>query len=249
MVYVHRVFSDAWLRFLRASRRWLAVDGWICVTRYQAQLLQKTLGVISAPIAVIPQGVDISFYDMALVSPTSAKPYLLSVGAEMRNYDLLFAAVLDFDTETVIKGTSAWMNNGRTSQALPTPHNVRLITERISYIELRNLYAGAELVVVPLYDTPQAAGITTILEAMAMQKCVVATRSTGLPDILVDNVTGIVTDPTPEALTGAIAALRSDPQRREALALAGRQAVLAGATIEQHAQQVSDFLLAVQRGV
>lgn len=249
VMYVHRIFSPTWLRTFRYLGFWLAVDGWICVTTHQAKLLQTALASVAPPVVVIPQGVDTTFFDPLLATPPGYEPYVLSIGTEMRNYDLLFASVLNLDIEVVVKATSAWMRGSRKSQTMPVPPNVKLITERLSYVELRELYAGAELVIVPLYDTPQAAGITTILEAMAMCKCVIATRSAGLPDILVDNVTGVVTDPTPAALAGAITALRMNPQHRDALAHAGRQAVLSSATIEHHAQQVTNFLLAVHNRV
>lgn len=242
-MYVHRVFSPAWLRALRHLRAWLAVDGWICVTERQANLLRATLGE-GAAIAAISQGVDTRFFDPAQAAPAGQSPYLLCVGVEMRDYNLLFAAVRTQDVRVIVKASSAWMKSARGELDSPPP-NVQVLSQHLSYVKLRDLYAGAELVVVPLYDTPQAAGITTILEAMAMRKCVVATRSAGLPDILVDNVTGVITDPTPAALAGAVTALRTNPQRRDALASAGQQAVLSNATIEHHARQVADFLLTV----
>lgn len=246
VVYVHRVFSPAWLRFLRTSRGWLAVDGWICVTRHQARLLRDALGPDGAPVAVVSQGVDTQFFDPARARPPAGRPYLLSVGVEMRNYDLFFQAVRDLEIDVVVKASSAWMAAGRREIGVAPP-NVRLITERLSYVALRDLYAGAALVVAPLYDTPQAAGITTILEAMAMGKAVVATRSAGLPDVLAHRETGIVVEPDPNALAAALQQLLDDPDRRQALAQAGRRAVLDTVTLEHHADQVVEFLLAVAR--
>lgn len=244
VVYVHRVFSPAWLRFLRTSRGWLAVDGWICVTRHQARLLRDALGPDGAPVAVVSQGVDTQFFDPARARPPAGRPYLLSVGVEMRNYDLFFQAVRDLEIDVVVKASSAWMASAR-QEIGAAPPNVRLITERLSYVALRDLYAGAALVVAPLYDTPQAAGITTILEAMAMGKAVVATRSAGLPDVLAPGDTGIVVEPDAHALAAALQQLLDDPARRQTLAEAGRRAVLETVTLEHHADQVVEFLLAV----
>ena len=246
VVYVHRVFSPAWLRFLNVTRRILAVDGWICVTRHQASLLRRALGPEGAPIAVVSQGVDTAFFDPAKANPLPSRPYTLSVGVEMRNYDLLFRAIRDMDVDVVVKASSAWMAAGR-HEISAVPPNVRLITERLSYVELRDLYAGATLVVVPLYDTPQAAGITTILEGMAMGKAVVATRSSGLPDVLVHGETGLIVEPDAKALAAALQQLLGDPGRRATLAQAGRDAVLSSVTLEHHANQVVAFLALVGR--
>lgn len=244
VVYVHRVFSSAWLRFLRASRGRLAVDGWICVTQHQARLLRGALGPEGAPVAVVSQGVDTQFFDPAKAAPPAGRPYLLSVGVEMRNYDLFFQAVQGLDVDVVVKASSAWMASARQGIGAAPP-NVRLIAERLSYVELRDLYAGATLVAAPLYDTPQAAGITTILEGVAMGKAVVATRSAGLPDVLVHGETGIVVEPDASTLADALQQLLDDPNRRETLAQAGRHAVLETVTLEHHADQVVEFLLTV----
>ncbi len=240
VMYVHRVFSPRWLRFLRRNRERLHVDGWICVTESQADLLRSVLGS-DAAVTAISQGVDTDFWDPAKAAPYQGEPYILSVGTEMRNYPLLFEAVRGLDMRVVVKASSAWMRGARASLGTPPP-NVEILTERLSYVELRDLYAGASVVVVPLQDTPQAAGITTILEAMAMGKCVVATESQGLPDVLQDRVTGRVVAGEPRALREALQALWYDAEERERLAQAGYTAVRAECSLEQHAARVVAFI-------
>jgi glycosyltransferase involved in cell wall biosynthesis len=235
VVYVHRVYSTAWRVFLRLAHRLLAIDGWICVTRYQESVLRRCLGS-ELPIAAISQGVDTLFWDVSKAKPNGGEPYILSVGTEMRNYPLLFEAVKDLDIRVIVKASSAWMEKTRLKMPLP-PSNVEIITRRLSYIELRDLYAGAALVVVPLYDTVQAAGITTILEAMAMGKCVIATQSRGLPDALSgDNGIIVRTEGIPlrEAL---LAALKTSSAHAE-LASAARTAAKA-TSIEAHSAGVA----------
>ena len=56
----------------------------------------------------------------------------------------------------------------------------------MGYEALRDLYAGARLVVVPLHETEYQHGVTSIQEAMAMAKPVVATRALGQGDVLAD---------------------------------------------------------------
>jgi glycosyltransferase involved in cell wall biosynthesis len=159
----------------------------------------------------------------------------------MRDYNLFCEAVCGLDLPVVVKASSAWMFSCR-SDTSAVPDNVRLITERLSYVELRDLYAGASLVAVPLCDTPQAAGITTILEGMAMGKCIVATQSSGLPDVLIDGETGLIAPPTAEGLRTAITTMLESPDRRSALASAGQRLVRTSFKLEDHAREVTAFL-------
>lgn len=241
VIYAHRVFSPKWLKFLGIAGRWLAIDGWISVTQHQAQLLRQALGPDGALVTVVSQGVDTLFFDPAKATPQVDRPYILSVGVEMRNYDLLFEAARDLDVDVVVKASSAWMASGR-SELASVPSNVRVIAQRLSYVELRDLYAGAACVVVPLHDTPQAAGITTILEAMAMDKPVIATRSAGLPDVLIHGQTGMIVESSASALIHAIETMLADEGQRNTLVAGARRAVRSQVTIDRHAGTVADCL-------
>src|SRR5262249_33592876 len=64
-----------------------------------------------------------------------------------------------------------------------------------NYQQLRDLYASARFVVVPLRDVDNQAGITTILEAMAMGKAVVVTRTRGQTDVVRDWRSGAAAPP------------------------------------------------------
>lgn len=247
VMYVHRVFSRRWLNALRRLRPYLRVDGWICVTRHQAGLLQAALGP-DARVTATSQGVDTQFWDLAKAKPYNGELYILSVGTEMRDYPLLFEAVKGLDVRVTVKASSAWMREARHELGTPPP-NVQVLTKRLSYVEMRDLYAGAALVVVPLLDTPQAAGITTVLEAMAMGKCVVVTESQGLPDIVVGGQTALVAGANATELRSALLrALENNPVR-EALAERGRTAACAQCAIEEHARAVLTAMIAAQPGL
>jgi glycosyltransferase involved in cell wall biosynthesis len=66
---------------------------------------------------------------------------------------------------------------------------------------------------------------TTLLEAMAASVPVVATDVGGIPEIVVNDRTGVLINapPTAEKLAEAIGALLDDPRRRRDLAVAGRR--------------------------
>ena len=94
------------------------------------------------------------------------------------------------------------------------------ITER----QLIDLYAGALAVVFPPFDEDY--GYVT-LEAFLARKPVITTTDAGGPlEFVDDGVTGLVCEPTPEALGAAIARLAA---RSAARAVAGRRRLRSGA--------------------
>ena len=65
-----------------------------------------------------------------------------------------------------------------------------------------------------------------LLEAMAMEKPIVATDVGGIPEVVVDGVTGLLVPPKhSKALAAAILQLLRDPQKRQAMGKAGRRRV------------------------
>jgi glycosyltransferase involved in cell wall biosynthesis len=243
---VHQIWSPSWLWLLRILHPVLRVDGWICQTDHQSHLLRRMLRNRTTPVRSISQGVDAGFFKPPDSPASVQSPYILAVGAEERNYPLLLQAAARLESQVIIHASSAWIAAGKIAPGA-IPANVRMQNQRLSYVDLRALYDGANAVVIPLYDTPVAAGITSVLEAMAMNKPVVATRSAGLPDLLVDGVTGRIVEPEAGALAAALAA----ESERETMAARAYAAVQAQYTIEAHAAQVAGFLeqLVAARGV
>lgn len=68
---------------------------------------------------------------------------------------------------------------------------------------------------------------TSLLDAMAFGRPIVATAAGGIPDAVLDGVTGrLVPARQPEALADALIGLLADPERRAALGAAGRRRFL-----------------------
>lgn len=73
-----------------------------------------------------------------------------------------------------------------------------------------------------------------MLEAMAMEKPVVASRVGGIPEVVQDGVTGLLVPPgDPETLAAAILHLLEDPHTRHMMGMAGRERLEAHFTLEQ----------------
>jgi glycogen synthase len=121
------------------------------------------------------------------------------------------------------------------ADARATRPNVVWIPEMLSRSEIRQLYSHAAVFVCPSVYEPF--GITN-LEAMACATAVVASAVGGIPEVVVDGETGVLVpvdlssdepmspvDPDRFArdLAAAINALVSDPARRAAMGVAGRE--------------------------
>jgi glycosyltransferase involved in cell wall biosynthesis len=94
---------------------------------------------------------------------------------------------------------------------------------RYDRYDLRSLYARSALAVVPIVQNDYQTGISTILEMMAMGKCVVVTRTRGQTDTIVDNETGVYVPPgDAEALRATIQRLLANPEERARIGRAAR---------------------------
>jgi glycosyltransferase involved in cell wall biosynthesis len=93
-------------------------------------------------------------------------------------------------------------------------------------------------VIVVATTTPEPAALS-LMEAMAMGRPVVASRTGGTPEIVVDGETGVLVPPgDPVALAAATSRLLLDPAASRALGEAGRRRVEQHFTIERHLDRI-----------
>ncbi len=79
---------------------------------------------------------------------------------------------------------------------------------------------------------------TSVLEAMALGRPIVATRAGGIPEMVTDGATGLLVEPRdPAALAAALAALLDDPARAAALGRAARVRALGEFSVERTLEQ------------
>jgi glycosyltransferase involved in cell wall biosynthesis len=80
----------------------------------------------------------------------------------------------------------------------------------------------------------------TLLEALALERPVVATSVGGIPEIVLDGETGILAPAgDPDALAAAVLRLIKDPELAQRLAVAGRKLVGQRYTLEAHASALA----------
>lgn len=115
---------------------------------------------------------------------------------------------------------------------------------QLAPLALRQLYAQARFVVVPLQDVDSDCGVTTITEAMAMGKAVIVTRTRGQVDVVMDGEHGIYVPPAdPDALRSAIKHLLRNPDEAERMGRAGRARVEELYTMDMYVRRVAAILV------
>lgn len=78
-----------------------------------------------------------------------------------------------------------------------------------------------------------------LIEAMAMERPVVATAAGGVPEVVEEHVTGLLVRPAdPSALADSVQLLLTDPLRAQIMGKAGRQRVETHFTSRLHAQRI-----------
>jgi glycosyltransferase involved in cell wall biosynthesis len=222
-------------RLLRLQRR---VDVVIVYSTAQRRFAIEELGYRPAQVVLSTFMVDTEFWRPEHVTvETPERPLLCAVGQELRDYPTLVAAMRDLDVDLAIAAVSPWSKRSDSSADIEIPANVT--ARGYDLFALRELYATAALVVVPLQETDFQAGITTILEAMSMGKPVVCTSTTGQTDTIVDGETGVYVEPGDvAAMRAAIERLLADPAEAARLGANARAWVVANAGLDAYVERL-----------
>lgn len=201
------------------------------------------LGVAPDRVRVVLYSVDQQFFaPLADMHPQPGN--LFSLG-EMRgrDYATLLRAVDGLPVQLTLAAGGSWYAREKKAWVdFDLPANVS-ISSRLSALDLRQVYARSQIVVIPLYDKPFSAGITAILEAMSMGRAVITSRSRGVQDYIVDGETGVMVDcGDVDALRIAIDELIADPARARRLGEAGRARVEAHLNLDRYVDELADVL-------
>ncbi|HEX3539965.1 MAG TPA: glycosyltransferase family 4 protein [Acidimicrobiales bacterium] len=247
-----------------------AIRAVVTGSRAQLDIAAGRLGVPRSKLHYAPWPVDERFWQPQEVA---VEPMICAVGWEARDYITLLRAarrlavdvclavgshVLSWNEDDggtagggrsrlqALRGTHgyehyrSWLRHVA-DEGLPT--NVSLL-EQLAPPQLRDLYGRARLVVVPLHDVDSDCGITAIIEAMAMGKAVIVTRTRGQVDVFDDGVHGIYVPPYDSpALEAAINRLLADPQEAEKMGRAGRRLVESRHALDHYVDQLGALLV------
>jgi len=256
----------------RVFFKWLRVQSHISRMALHSQrqydVAVDELGLSPDKLALIPYQADTAFWQP---QPDVAEERLVSsAGLEFRDYPTLVQAVDGLDVRVVIGAASHWSKRRSTADDTQTPSNVEV--DKFDYFALRQLYARSAVVVVPLEDVDFQAGVTTILEAMAMAKPVIVTHTEGQTDVVEDRraftrgphprrrpaglmrrvaeTVGVNIEPNgfyvlpgdPEGLRRGIEYFLAQPEERARMGAAGRRMVEQLASLDHYVKRLCDLV-------
>ena len=222
-------------RWLRPQARITRV---LLHSRRQVELASARLGIPGDRLRFQPYFADSDFWT---ARPVSHEPLVVSVGREHRDYATLAAACRELPVQVFIASGSLFSPSATHTQPATWPANVT--AGFADHLTLRDRYARAAVVAVPLVPTDFQAGITTILEAMSMARPVVVSATEGQRDVVEDGVTGVMVPPGDAgALREAIERLLADPAERARLGANARAAVEERFSLDSYASSLAGHL-------
>jgi glycosyltransferase involved in cell wall biosynthesis len=185
-----------------------------------------------AHVQFLPQQIDTEFF-----TPSGGEgDYVLSIGNDLsRDYETLLAAVSGLDVPVVLRTDRVASQAGIA------------IAPRGSDEDLRALYHAARIVVLPLYDMRHPGGISSLLEAFACGKAVVASDARGIRDYLHHEENCLVVPcGDAAALRAAITRLLQDDALRMRLGSAARRYAETELSQDRYAARLKDAFAALR---
>jgi glycosyltransferase involved in cell wall biosynthesis len=234
----HHLTNGSKPRLFRWLRPQARISRVLLHSRRQVELAPARLGIPSDRLRFQPYFADSDFW---APRPPSSEALVVSAGREHRDYATLAAACRDLPVRVFIAAGSLFSPSATHTQPETWPDNIS--SEFADHRTLREWYARAAVVAVPLVPTDFQAGVTTILEAMSMGRPVVVSATEGQRDVVEDGVTGVMVPPgDARALREAIQRLLDDPAERARLGANARSAVERRFSLDAYAASLAGHL-------
>jgi glycosyltransferase involved in cell wall biosynthesis len=225
------------------------IDRILVYSTWQQRFARQRWDLAAERVVFAPFMVDTHFFDPTQVQKTEKvgvweghpRPIICAVGRELRDYPTLIAAVEGVEAQMIIGSASPWSKRPDTASGQRLPANV--CVTRFTQFELRHLYALSRFLVMPLYPVEFQAGVTAILEAMAMGKAVICSRTPGQTDVVVDGQTGLyVPAGDPQALRQAICYLLANPAEAERMGRNGRRLIEQQMSLTHYSRRLAQLV-------
>ncbi len=228
---------DIWLDKLLIPEKIAAAETVITCTDYNRRHLVEAYGARPDKLRVIYHGLDLERFQRRR-RPANAIPVILSVGrlVEQKGYEDLLHACADL-TRAGVAFRCEIVGDGPLRERLSALiaelglHDTVVLAGRVVGDAILDCYERADLFVLPCVEASDGDrdGIpNTMIEAMAMEIPVVSTRYSGVPELVVEGRTGLLTECGDRpAIAEAMRRLLASPELRAAMGRAGRERVMA----------------------
>jgi len=220
VMLAHNLLSPLKFKLLKSTGLLRKLRFLLCLSREELAILRRHSGLPRERVILIQGGcTDQRFF---LPAPGGGEGFVLSTGATQRDYYTLLRGLGGLPTRVIVAAGSQWVKGPGMKGRIPS--NFTLLPPQ-SLFQMRDLYARCAVVVIPLRrGTQHSAGRTTVAEAMASAKAVVATDLPGMRDYIEEGVNGLLVEEGDEgALRNAVTELLSSDKRLVSLGLAGRK--------------------------
>jgi colanic acid/amylovoran biosynthesis glycosyltransferase len=241
---------DIWRERLLLPEKLRAANIVMTCTEYNRRHLIEAYGVPPEKIQTVHHGLSVDRFSRRS-RPRNDEPVILSVGrlVEQKGHDRLLEACQElrrrgrrFSCKIIGDGPLRTTLQARVA-ALGLKESVQLMgavvgDTLLEYYEQADVFA---LLSLEASDGDRDGIPNVLIEAMAMELPVVATRYSGIPELVVDRVTGLLVEPE-DAMAGANALdeLLADRARCERMGHAGRERVMAHFTSARSASKLKD---------
>lgn len=158
-----------------------AHDKLICLSKKVEDKLRNDFSLPDSKLVTLEWGADLAFYDAgraqgghgAAVGP----PLVVSAGKAKRDYNTLVEAARNLDCRLQI-----YCSESSAPSVADMPDNVKVRcgpkgSNAVSYREVLEEYERACAIAIPMAEVDALAGLTSLLDAMAMGKAVIMTRN------------------------------------------------------------------------
>jgi glycosyltransferase involved in cell wall biosynthesis len=206
-------------RTVQALRRMNQV---LAYSTASAQALPDLLSIDPRRVRFIPLGIDTAFYSRAATENDGQ--LVLSVGNDRsRDITTLYEACAYVHSHLPTVAFKI-----QTSDPRPAPDCVTTVDRLRDHAELKNLYAACSLVAVATRPNLYTSGSTVALEAQAVGRPVVMSRTPGMESYVQHDETGLLVKAGDyRGMGDAMLKLLRDPARARAMGANGAERVLA----------------------
>jgi len=229
-------------------------DAYIAVAEPQARYLAEHEGCPAEKIRVVPNGVDLEKFHPRWPSRTLREELAIEEGTPVagivaalrpeKNHELFLCAA-DRIREELPDARFLIVGDG------PQRESLEALTEKLSLGRcVRFLGTRSDVCdVISLFDVSvisshKEASPVSILEAMAAEKPVVATRVGSIGTTLIDGKTGYLATPGDAGeIADRVTELLKDPDRAAAMGRAGREEVIANWSVERTVEGYQDLII------